>query len=376
MNHNKKINWAVALFITLTPLVGITGTILLSIFSHVSAWTWVLFFVMWAATGISITAGYHRLFSHRSYKASWVVKLFFICFGAATFEGSVLEWSCDHRYHHRHTDTDNDPYSIKKGFWHAHMGWLFYIDDAQRDYSNVDDLSADPLVRWANQYYLVLAIFFGFVFPTLLAWCWGDPWGGLIVAGTLRIVVGHHATWAINSICHMFGKKNYIEQSAVDNPITALFTWGEGFHNYHHQFPLDYRNGIRWFDYDPTKWLIYLLSRCRLAWGLKTMTRSQVLKYRIRYQMQQVQASVSQKAQSLLKGTEEVYQKLYEQLQLRLKKIDVIEKKIMALKKEQYGHMIKSEYRRRIRLQKIKLAYQWSHLKLTLKLWRSVVKLA
>jgi stearoyl-CoA desaturase (delta-9 desaturase) len=214
-----------------------------------------------------------------------VVRLFFALIGAAAFEGSILEWATDHRNHHRYTDQEKDPYNIKQGFFHAHIGWLIYLDPKQRDFSNVEDLQKDPIVAFQHRFYVPLALFFCFVVPTLLASLWGDAKMGFLLAGCLRVAFNHHATFCINSVCHLFGSKTYSsQQSARDNLFTALFTYGEGYHNFHHQFPLDYRNGIRFYDYDPSKWLIALLAGCGLASHLKRVNLEKILKYRIRNQ--------------------------------------------------------------------------------------------
>ncbi len=275
MTQRKRINWTNTLFLTLTPIIGIVGTALLCSFSFVHWQTWVLAGGMLLTTALSATAGYHRLFAHKTYKATWPVRLFFVLFGSATFEGSVFEWSTDHRDHHRYTDdTDKDPYSIKVSFWHAHIGWLLTLDTKKRHFNNIDDLKKSWMLRLQHRYYLIFCTVMGFVFPTAIATLWGDPLAGFIIAGALRITILHHATFCINSLCHFLGKRTYSEKiSARDNWLSALVTFGEGYHNYHHRFPVDYRNGIRFYQYDPTKWLIRGLSYIGLASQLRRMPR-------------------------------------------------------------------------------------------------------
>ena len=283
MSNAKKINWLNTLFLTINPLVAIVGTIVLACL-HMICWQTVLLTVILAiAGGISITAGYHRLFSHLSYKAAWPISLFYLLFGAGTFEGSVLEWSTDHRNHHLYTDTPKDPYSIKGGFWHAHIGWLFTLDPSKRDFSNVTDLQTDPLAQLQHRFYVPIAIFIGYILPVAIAaLCWNDWIGGLLIAGALRITFSQHTTFFINSVCHMFGKRPYSDKhTARDNWITALFTFGEGYHNFHHQFPLEYRNAVRFYQYDPTKWFIRTLAFLGLAKDLKTISKQKILKYKI-----------------------------------------------------------------------------------------------
>jgi len=290
--NKQRINWTNTLFFIITSLVAVFGTLALAIW-HPPHWMTLLLALGYTgATGLAITAGYHRLFSHQTYQASWPVKLFFLLFGAATFQGSVLEWSTDHRRHHLYTDTDEDPYSIKKGFWFAHIGWILKLDESKRDYSNVADLAADPLIAWQHRHCLWLSIFMGFILPMLLAALWGDAWGGLIIAGALRMTLNHHFTFFINSAAHYFGQQTYSDRvSALDNWFLSLFTYGEGYHNFHHQFALDYRNGVRWYHFDPSKWMIFSLSKLGLCRDLKRVSSKIIMQKRIEFQMKHLKQS-------------------------------------------------------------------------------------
>ena len=281
MKKKHRINWLTTLFISLTSLGGLVGTVILLVFGLIHWPTWVLTGTMLIVCGLSITGGYHRLAAHNSYRAAWPIRLLFVFLGAAVFEGSIVEWATDHRQHHLYTDTERDPYNIKKGFWYAHIGWLFTLDTSKRDFSNVKDLLSDSLYRFQHRFFPIIAILMGFGFPTAIATLWGDNLGGLIVAGALRIALLHQVTFFINSLCHFLGKRTYKNSSARDNWLTALVTFGEGFHNFHHQFPLDYRNGVRFFHFDPTKWMIYLLSRLGLAFDLKRVEFRRMIKYRL-----------------------------------------------------------------------------------------------
>lgn len=290
MKSNRRINWVNTLFLLLVPVVGIIGTTLLCVFGKVHWATWILAAVFTVITGLSITAGYHRMLSHKSYCAVWPVRLFFLLFGAAAFEGSALEWCTDHRNHHRYEDTEKDPYNINEGFWHAHIGWLIRLEPTLRDYSNVEDLAKDPLIRFQHRFFGSLGVLFGFLLPAGIAALWGDAVSGLIIAGALRITFNHHATFSINSFCHKIGKKNYTtEKTAVDSWITALFTYGEGYHNFHHKFPVDYRNGIRAWHFDPTKWLINALSWAGLASNLKKVSYHRILRQQLQVKQKMLQ---------------------------------------------------------------------------------------
>ena len=225
-----------------------------------------LFVLMSALTGLSITGGYHRLFAHRTYRCNQALKILFLGFGAAALQNSALSWSSDHRDHHRYVDNPKDPYSIKKGFFWAHMGWIFYVNPNDRTYDNAMDLSQDRWVIFQHKHYGAVALVFGLLFPLLLGVLLNNVWGALVWGVLARVSFVHHATFLINSAAHVFGKQPYTSQnSARDNAILAFFTFGEGYHNFHHTFAADYRNGIRWWQWDPTKWLIYICSSLGLA---------------------------------------------------------------------------------------------------------------
>lgn len=286
MPTKRYFNWKYALFFTTVPLVGLLGTILLLCLSTILWQTWVLAGVFLVLGGLSITAGYHRLFAHRTYRAVWPVRLFFVLFGASSFEGSVLEWSTDHRNHHRYTDTSADPYNIQQGFWYAHIGWLFRLNPTERDFSNVADLEKSKLLVYQDRYFVVFAVIMGLVLPTAIAAIWGQALAGFIVAGLLRLTIVHHGTFCINSVCHTFGRRDYSRQlSARDNWFSAWLTFGEGYHNYHHQFPRDYRNGVKVYQFDPSKWLIVLLARLKLASHLCCTPKYRIIQARFEAQV-------------------------------------------------------------------------------------------
>ena len=225
------------------------------------------------ATGFSITLGYHRLFSHATFRAKLPVRLFTLIFGAAAFENSVLMWASEHRRHHKHVDHDEDPYDITKGFFHAHIGWLLFKLWPQPPFDNVADLKKDRLVMWQHRYIHLLAVVMSFGLPALLGGLW-DGWagalGGFLIGGVAKVVVLQHGTFLINSACHTIGRQPYSTRcSARDSFLLALFTGGEGYHNFHHEFQHDYRNGVKPWQWDPTKWLIWSLSKLGLTSGLR-----------------------------------------------------------------------------------------------------------
>ena len=242
-----------------------------------------LFFAI--STAMSITLGYHRLFSHLTFDAAWPVKLYTLLFGAAAFEGSALCWSADHRRHHKFVDHDEDPYDISKGLFHAHIGWLLFRTGPDTPLTWVRDLQKDRLAWWQHKYYVPIAILVGFGLPTLIGWIYGGPvaaLGAFLIAGTARIVFVHHMTFCINSLCHWIGDRPYSTDCTARNSVLmAIFTFGEGYHNFHHEFQHDYRNGVKPWQWDPTKWAIWTLSKIGLVKGLRTVPEEKILKAQI-----------------------------------------------------------------------------------------------
>lgn len=229
-------------------------------------WLWALAFLY--LNGLSITGGYHRLWSHRAYEAHPALKWFFALWGAGALQNSILIWSSDHRRHHRHVDDNQrDPYSAGRGLWFSHMGWMLRkYRTNEEDFNNARDLQRDPVVQWQHRHYVAITTFMNLGLPLLLGIWHGDIIGTVLLVGLLRLVVNHHVTFFINSLAHFWGSRPYTEtNSARDNGFLAFLTYGEGYHNYHHIFQSDYRNGIRWWQWDPTKWMISLCSRIGLA---------------------------------------------------------------------------------------------------------------
>jgi stearoyl-CoA desaturase (delta-9 desaturase) len=300
-----RLNWPVLLFVTLSPLVAVAGTTWWIISGSFHAQTLVLAVILALATGLATTGGYHRLFSHRSYEAVWPLRLLFLLLGGASVEESAWDWCRDHRRHHRFVDNDGDPYNITKGFWHAHFTWLFSRDMRREEWPRARDLWRDPLVRLQHRFYFLLVAVVAFGLPTALGWMWGDPWGGLLVAGLTRIVVNHHLTFAINSVCHYVGSQPYSEKhTARDNWVTALFTYGEGYHNFHHEFAVDFRNGMRLHQWDPTKWMILIFASLGLAKNLRRVDPELIAEKRIVLQEKRLQRRLQESAAHVASAAE------------------------------------------------------------------------
>ena len=196
------------------------------------------------------------------------------------FENSVLNWASDHRRHHRHTDHDEDPYSIKHGFFWAHIGWILFKVLPEPPLDNVADLRKDKLVMFQHRADKLIAVGVGLLLPTALGYWW-NGWqgalGGFLVVGALRVFVVQQCTFFINSLCHTIGSQPYSDKcSSRDSMIMAFLTFGEGYHNYHHRFQHDYRNGVKRWAYDPTKWAIWSLSKLGLVSGMRRVPQEKI----------------------------------------------------------------------------------------------------
>jgi stearoyl-CoA desaturase (delta-9 desaturase) len=192
-------------------------------------------------------------------------------------QNSILWWSSSHRAHHQYVDRPWDPYNIRRGFWWAHILWIFHKHAPPDVEGNASDLLKNPVVQWQNRWYKVILIVGGFAVPTLIGALFGDAVAGLLWGGFLRLVVVHHTTFFVNSLAHYVGKPTYnAEVSARDNWAVALLTLGEGYHSFHHRFPADFRNGIRWYHWDPAKWFIAVLRVLGLASDIRATPAPQV----------------------------------------------------------------------------------------------------
>jgi stearoyl-CoA desaturase (delta-9 desaturase) len=314
-----RIKWLNVSFLAGTLLVAAVGTPWY-LATRGLGWPEALTFLcLWLAVGLSVTGGYHRLFAHRTYQAAWPVRLVYLVFGAAALENSVLNWTADHRVHHSNVDHERDPYNIQKGFWWAHMGWIFFEGDPP-GHSVVRDLLEDPLVRWQDRWYAPLGLGISFGIPLIVGLATGRVLGCLLIGGVLRVVVSHHGTFFINSLCHMVGRQPYSrEHSARDSAVMAVLAFGEGYHNYHHSFPFDYRNGIKSWHFDPAKWAIYGLSLVGLAGDLRRASDAVILKARIDVQFdrakEKLERVVAEARESAEKHLHETYARLQAALQ-------------------------------------------------------------
>jgi stearoyl-CoA desaturase (delta-9 desaturase) len=263
------------------PFVGFVVAIFLLWGGLVTGRDLAIFAVMYVLVGFGITIGFHRLLTHRSFEAPPSVRAGLAILGSMSLQGAVIHWVADHRKHHTFADEDGDPHSphtheengwrgVLGGMWHAHTGWLFGRDDRASARRYARDLREDPAIKFVDRYFL-LWVFLGLAIPfaagfalsggELAAGLTGLLWGGLV-----RIFVLHHATWSVNSICHIYGKRPFVtDDESRNNWAVAFVSLGEGWHHNHHAFPTSARHGIRRVELDPSYALICLMERLGMA---------------------------------------------------------------------------------------------------------------
>ncbi|CAF3208281.1 unnamed protein product [Rotaria sp. Silwood2] len=275
-NWYKQVDWPKTIVLGSEPFIAFYG-----ICTTPFVWQTLVFTFIWGwLTGLSITAGYHRLFAHRSYQGILPLRYILLLLGAGSVQGSALWWVRGHRAHHRYTDTDLDPYSAQKGLFYSHIGWLLMKPRRKSGIVDMSDLVNDPSVQWQYRNLAILNVTMGFVFPWLVCGLgWGDYRGGYFYAAVLRLLIVHHVTFCVNSLAHYLGDTTFDDKHTPrDHFITAFITLGEGYHNFHHEFPCDYRNALKWFQYDPTKWTIWLFEKLGLAYNLKRFPDNEIRK--------------------------------------------------------------------------------------------------
>jgi len=266
----KKDYVAIVLFavFTVATIIGVPAFAYSHGFSRVD---WAMFAVLYMASGLGITVGYHRLISHRSFECRNWVKVCFLIVGGWAMENSALRWCSDHIRHHARCDQEEDPYNALKGFWYSHCVWIFH-KSPYREEKWESKLRKDPLIMWQHRYYIPIVLS-GLALPFIVG-VWSGGWmGGLscfLLAGVCRIFLVLNSTFCINSICHIWGSQPHGQNdSSRDSWWISLVTFGEGYHNYHHTHLRDYRNGPKWYNFDPSKWLIYTLWKLGLASNLQ-----------------------------------------------------------------------------------------------------------
>src|SRR5919108_1496550 len=242
-----------------------------------------VFAILYALTGLGVTVGFHRLFTHRSFATSPPVRAVLAVLGSAAVEGPVISWVADHRKHHAFSDREGDPHSphvghaggwrgALTGLWHAHVGWLFIHTQRGSKHRYARDLLEDPLIRFVDRTF-VLWVAAGLLVPFALGYLIGGSLHaaltGLLWGGAVRMLVVHHVTYSINSLCHFFGRRSFNTDDESRNLLwLSPFTFGESWHNNHHAFPTSYAHGLKWWQLDPSAAFIAMLEKAGLAWDV------------------------------------------------------------------------------------------------------------
>jgi len=262
------------------------------ILSYFWGFSWInlgLMLGMYLFTMTGVTVGFHRLFTHRSFQTIKPIQFILGALGSMSFQGPLLDWVGRHRLHHQHSDAEGDPHSpyphghglrgLLKGFWHSHIGWAFApMPDGLDRYAG--DLRRCRMLRTVSALFPLWALL-GVLIPAAIGLAFGG-WRGCITGflwgGLVRILLGHHVTWCVNSVCHLWGRKPYASgDESRNNAIVGVLALGEGWHNNHHAFPSSARHGLRWWQFDFSYLVIRALVFCGLAWKLRLPTAHELM---------------------------------------------------------------------------------------------------
>lgn len=358
-NLKDGVNWTSTIFLIVYQIILLA--ILPFYFYHESPSLvlMIITFVMLYATGLSITGGYHRFYAHRTFKTNRFIESLLLFFGAMGGQGSALRWGFDHRRHHAYVDTDKDPYSIKKGFWYAHFLWILE-KPIEIDPKVVPDLLNNSMVRIQDRFYGLFFIGSNILSGLVIGWLINDYLGAFVLAVGLRLFMLHHFTWFINSLAHTWGDKPFSqEHSAVNNWIISLLTFGEGYHNYHHTFANDYRNGVYWWQFDPTKWLLWILSKFGLVKNLRrvdhyAIKKRMVIEHKNLLLERLVNSWTDRRAE-----WEPIINDLSEKLMNKISEVSLLKMRYLELKAEcREGHLLK-ELKRELKSMQKSLQQDW-----------------
>jgi stearoyl-CoA desaturase (delta-9 desaturase) len=270
-------------FITGAPFVAL-GIVCWQVWADLLHWSDVgVFAIMYVVSGLGVTVGFHRHLTHRSFKTFRWLRGLLAIFGSVAIEGPVISWVADHRKHHTYADKEGDPHSPHvghEGGWrgaftgllHAHMGWLFIHTQRGAKKRYARDLIEDPVISWVDRTFLLWAIGglgLSFALGYLIGGSIGAALTGLLWGGGVRMLVVHHVTYSINSLCHFFGRKRFPTDDESRNLMwLAPFTFGESWHNNHHAFPTSAFHGLRAWEFDPSAIVIRVLERLGLVWDV------------------------------------------------------------------------------------------------------------
>jgi stearoyl-CoA desaturase (delta-9 desaturase) len=297
--RTSRVSQVVTMIAVVVPPLGI---VLAMGFLWGIAFHWVdvvLFAALYVLCAFGTTIGFHRFFTHRGFEARAPVKAALAILGCMTMQGPVTQWVTDHRKHHALSDKPGDPHSphvghgdgawgAMRGFVHAHVGWMFSNMGMEQGRQYGRDLYDDRLIRTIDRLYL-LWVFLTLGIPFAIGYAIGGTWQagveGLVWGGLIRIFAYQHATFSVNSICHMFGRQDFRSRDeARNNWIVAVLVFGEGWHNNHHAFPVSARHGLRRWQLDMSWWVIRGMEKLRLVWDVKVPDVAQLERRRLQPQ--------------------------------------------------------------------------------------------
>jgi stearoyl-CoA desaturase (delta-9 desaturase) len=274
--------------VTAAPVLAL-GFVVWQVWGDFLRWSdAIVFAIMYLATGLGVTVGFHRYFTHRSFKTGPRLRAVLAVLGSMAIEGPIISWVADHRKHHTFADQEGDPHSphvdhgvgwrgALKGLVHAHVGWLFIHTQRGARMRYARDLVQDPIVSWVDRTFIAWALA-GLALPFALGWVIGGSFyaalTGLLWGGAVRMLVVHHVTYSINSLCHFFGRRRFDTDDESRNLLwLAPLTLGESWHNNHHAFPTSAEHGMRRWEVDPSALVIRALEKLGLIWDVVRVDR-------------------------------------------------------------------------------------------------------
>lgn len=288
----SKLERRITITAVVVPFLGFITAIVLLWGGVVSALDLAIFAVMYLISGIGITVGYHRLFTHRSFETKPAVRATLGIAGSMSLQGAVIHWVADHRKHHDFSDEEGDPHSphlhgkpglrgVMAGMWHSHTGWLF--DRAERASARryARDLREDPLMQFVDRWFPAWVLL-GLAIPFVLGFAlsggaWEAAFTALLWGGLVRIFLQHHATWSVNSVCHMYGNRPFeVDDQSRNNWAVAFVSLGEGWHHNHHAFPTSAKHGLQRRQIDPSYGFILMLEKLGLAWNVRRPNETEI----------------------------------------------------------------------------------------------------
>ncbi|KAM3940339.1 stearoyl-CoA desaturase 5 [Leptodactylus fuscus] len=279
--YHHEIVWRNVILMTLLHIMALYSVVLIPQAQILTLlWAYLCFLV----TALSVTAGAHRLWSHRSYKATLTLRIFLAIANSMAFQNDIFEWARDHRVHHKFSETDADPHDARRGLFFSHIGWLFVrkhkavIEKGKT--VDFQDLLSDQVVMFQRKYYITSVALMCFLIPTVVPWYfWGESlWNSYFLATILRYTISLNVSWLVNSVAHLYGNRPYDKTiNPRENRFVSLAAIGEGFHNFHHAFPYDYSASEFGLRMNPTTWFIDFMCFLRLASDCKKATRQMIL---------------------------------------------------------------------------------------------------